>query len=136
MLEKNKMAISFDSKGSIESLLYNGKQFIGKKVPLFQIRLRKRGETVDVFSEMANTILKVEKADTIIFSFSDFIDYNLKATVKVTIAETITWKISIENNTDYIVEWVGLPEIVTTNDLIAQGGKARVLYGVNEGTII
>ena len=28
MLEKSKMAISFDTKGSIESLLYNGKQFI------------------------------------------------------------------------------------------------------------
>lgn len=136
MLEKSKMAISFDAKGSIESLLYNGKQFIGKKVPLFHIRLRKRGETVDVFSEMARTILKEEKADTISFSFSDFIDYNLKAVVKVAINETITWKISIENNTDYIVEWVGLPEIVTANDLIAQGGKARVLYGVNEGTII
>ena len=44
MSETSRIAISFDSKGSIESLIYKGKQFIGKKVSLFHLRLRKDQE--------------------------------------------------------------------------------------------
>ena len=124
-----------DEQGSIESLVYFGKEFIGKKLPLFHLRLRKREVEKDVYSADARIVQKKQVGDAFEISFSEFDGYDLKVTVTVSIADAITWKIALQNNTDYIIEWVGFPELAVPEDLIAQKGKARVLYGSNEGGI-
>ena len=132
---KNKFQIKFDEHGAIESLIYQNKQFIGKKVPLFHLRLRKRGESVDLYSTHAQKVEINEKKEGYDFHFSNFPDHNIKVYVHIALGENIQWNISLENNSEYIIEWVGFPELVVPDDLIGQKGKARVLYGSNEGLI-
>ena len=135
IVEKNGIKIQFDNKGSIESLLYREKEFIGKKLPLFHLRLRKNEKTADVYSIDASQIDIKMQEDELSFSFSSFNAYEMRVLVHATIKDNISWRISLENNTDYFVEWIGFPELATPEDLIAQKGKARVLYGSNEGGI-
>lgn len=133
---KNKnFEIEFNQQGSIKSLIYLGKQFVGKIIPLFHLRLRKQGEVADVYSVDAQQIKVEQKDEVVLLNFSNFTDFDLAVCVKAIIHEKICWRIAVENNTDFIVEWIGCPEIATPEDLIAQNGEARVLYGSNEGGI-
>lgn len=135
IIKKNGIKIQFDEKASIASLVYMGKEFIGKKLPLFHLRLRKNDKIADVYSVDANQIEMEKQGDKILFRFLSFGEYDLKVSVQAVIQENISWRISLENNTDYIIEWIGFPELATPEDLIAQKGKARILYGSNEGGI-
>ena len=135
IIEKNNVKIEFDEKGAIKSLVYREKEFVGKRIPLCHLRLRKNGEMADVYSSDANQIDLEQLLDGVKFSFSDFNRFDIKICVQVTVANNIIWKLSVENNSDYIIEWIGCPELATPEDLIMQNGKARVLYGSNEGGI-
>ena len=132
-IEKKDFKIEFDGQGSIESLVYLGKEFIGKKLPLFRLRLRKAGETLDLYSIDARQIQIEQNGEVVSLSYADFNGYALQVSVKAVVKENISWRIAVENNTEYIVEWIGCPELATPEDLICQNGKARVLYGSNEG---
>jgi hypothetical protein len=41
----------------------------------------------------------------------------------------------VENNTQYMLEWVHFPDLILVNDLVSNGGKARILWPLFEGEL-
>ena len=57
-----------------------------------------------------------------------YLEYNSSAFV--------SWSCEIENNTGNIIEWVGLPGLLTNDKLVGEGGSSLLFWPFGEGCII
>lgn len=131
-LNKNGYSIVLDEKGGIESLIFAEKQFVGKRFPLFNIRMRSGASVTYISSDDAGNIAceATEDGGKIEFTFD-----KVKFFVEFTVSEKIEWKFGIHNETGLIIEWIDCPQIAVPNDLVANGGSGRVLLDINEGLL-
>ena len=65
------------------------------------------------------------------FANADFV-----VTLSAEFGESINWRISVQNNTSYVIEWIDLPQIAVKNELPYKGGNKKLLWGFNEGAIV
>lgn len=110
MIRKNtdSFSLTLDEKGALISLVSRGKEFVGARLPLFEILLRDGGRTRHVESDSAESVCINEKNGvwTLEYTFKD----SLSVTVTIAFSEGIDWRISLENRTGYAVEWVNFPQ--------------------------
>ena len=135
--KNSKYRIAIDTTtGSICSIISGGKEFVGKRLPLFSFQLRKGGEAVEYTSDSAKKIELTESINCMKATFSGFENYELTFNVEAVFADRIEWHLSFENDTGRCVEWVNFPLIAVPNDLVRTGGSGRLLINSNEGLII
>ena len=73
IVENNGYSLKLDDKnGAIESLVCDGKEFIGEILPLFCFRLRKNGKITQLNSDMAGNVSFSESENSINIAYSDF----------------------------------------------------------------
>lgn len=135
--ENNKYCIALDEKnGSINSLVSNGKEFVGQKLPLFSFQMRKGKDTADYTSDCAEKVTVNKSGDSVSIEYSGFENLDLTFRVRAVFSDRIEWRLSFENNTGMCVEWVNFPLIAVPDDLVRTGGSGRLLIDSNEGLII
>ena len=136
----SKYSIAVDDKeGHILSLKKDGKEFVCKDtaLPLFNIRLRaEHGEQTEVSAYDAKSSHTVSDGNSHTIMYGEFGGVDLTVKVFVSFDEQIKWRIDIENNTALWLEWVDFPQLAVPNNLKANGGDSRILWGLNEGVII
>ncbi len=124
-----------DRSGRLVSLSDGRKEFVKKSLPLFGMALRERdGNETRLISDSAEH-LAAEKTDggfTLRFTMEE----NLTVTVRAETDDEIRWFYHISNRTDKAVEWIGCPGFCVPDDLTGNGGKAKILWGFNEGALI
>ena len=128
-----KYSIEIGEKGEFLSLVYEGKQFIKKPLPLFQFRLREGNYTQVKTSDEAEEI-KITRSDTKTHITYVFKDVTFYATLDF--KDRIEAALSFENNTGMYVEWVDFPQIAVPRDLVKDGGSGRLVLDVNEGLLL
>lgn len=134
-LIKDNYKIEIDeNRGSITSLNYCGKEYIGGEMPLFEIALRdKEGELTKCDTNEFLCVTKEENEDFLSIVFkSDRTTVRTKIEAK----ENLSFYISIDGISDKVTEWVKYPQIAVPDDFSDNGGSSKVLWGFNEGTLI
>lgn len=133
--KNQKYSINFNEKGDITSLLSNGKEFIGKVLPLFQFRMRK-GAKVSIYnSDMADNIVLKNESDKVNIEY-EYNDIAFSIIVEINLKDTIDFSFCFCNKSRMILEWIDLPYIAVPNDLVRNGGSGRILSDINEGLIV
>ena len=46
------------------------------------------------------------------------------------------WRINIKNESDMWIEWIDFPQITVPDDLVATGGKSKILWPAMEGVLV
>ncbi|MBR5473714.1 MAG: hypothetical protein IKU82_06985, partial [Clostridia bacterium] len=133
IFKSEKYIAQLDPKGAIVSLEGGNKQFVKKRLPLFQFKLRDGGKTQLLTSDDAKNVAFFKNDDAL------KIDYefeNIKFNVTLTFNNRIEATFSFENCTGFYVEWVDFVQIAVPNDLVSTGGSGRVVVDTNEGMLI
>ena len=124
-----------EKKGCVKSLVQGDKDYIFKENPLFVLRFRnKDGSFYDVDTYSMNLVSSLEKKDEAKILY-EAKDNSFSAELCITFRENMEWKINVKNNTDLVLENVDFALIVP-KDLVADGGKSKVLWGFNEGVLV
>ncbi len=115
--------------GCINSLSCFGKELTESKLPIFRVRLMDKDGNffcTDAF-EAKNCTIKDNGAEYSGFSVDIIVD--------IKIADSSELYISVENNTDMLIEWIDFP-VISLKPLVKNGGNATVLFPYNEGAIV
>lgn len=133
--KNDEMEFGFDEeKGQISKLNYLGKEFLFRPVSVFEIARRDENGTQQKTDAADFVLTHTESCDT---GFECVYENNeMKVKITADIENGINWKISAENNSDTVIEWVKFPQIVVPNDLKDNGGKSKILWGFNEGALV
>ena len=95
--KNQKYSINFNEKGDITSLLSNGKEFIGKILPLFQFRMRK-GAKVSIYnSDMADNIVLKNESDKVNIEY-EYNDIEFSIIVEINLKDTIDFSFFFSKN--------------------------------------
>lgn len=136
-----------DRTGALESFNNGKKEFIfngGGDRPLFTIRFRdNEGKPVDLTALDAQNIKTAidsgnrEVVGNLTFQTLGGYDIKVCASIICREGDPLTyWKLAVEHNTDFYIEWIHYPDVVVLNDLIGNGGDAKILWPVAEGAVI
>ncbi len=123
--------IVFDCEnGYISSLKLSGKEIAAGKKPIFTVCLRDNNAAKHSFTafDAKKCVVTDNTAE-----YSGF-DCDIKVRVTLSDKDFSEWSITVENNTDMLVEWVTFPEI-SLRPLVGNGGDAKVVCTYNEGAI-
>ncbi|MDG0808574.1 hypothetical protein [Cohnella rhizosphaerae] len=114
--------------------------------PIFTLRLRDdAGQALDVTALQAASVtleqasISADDGTQLRFKYTKLNNLDLDAVVEVDLPQDSNltdWRISFDNRTSYLVEWVDFPDVVVPNDLVAAGGTARILWPAHEGVLI
>lgn len=140
------IAIS-DSDGTLESFSNGKKDFIYNGVdhkPLFTIRFRNLdGDATDITAQdkCIFSIKKVMSQDEtqIVLTYECLAGLPIRIVVSITCLHESCfsdWKLTVEHDTEFYIEWIDFPHVVVPNDLIGAGGDSRLIWPVFEGVII
>lgn len=122
------------TEGNVESLQYEGKEYIGAKVPLFLIALRnENGSQERISTYDMKLISRSDDNDGFEATYSNGI---VNVTAKLKINEFLNFGIEISEFHDKAIEWVNYPQIAVPDDFADNGGTSKILWGYNEGTLI
>lgn len=133
LISNPKYKIEIGDKGEILSLNSLGKEFVGAVLPLFQLRLRKGGETELLYSSLADKTEQITEDGNPSFKYT-FGELEVVATISC--GARLEFGLKIINGTDKIVEWIDYPQIAVPNDLVRKDGSGRLVYDINEGLLI
>ena len=103
IFENQKYTVQLDDKGAIVSLISGGKQFLKKRLPLFDLQLRS-GESTQILNSDDAKDIDICKADDTITIKYDFDDLVVSTTL--VFGNRIEANFSFENHTGMYVEWV------------------------------
>lgn len=139
-IDQGNYSVRIDEKeGCIDSLRIEGKELIlnENKISVFDIQLRDDAGKISKVeaNDFSETNVKLDK-DYCEINFTDCKKRCLDVCVQVHFSRKISWRMEVKNNTNDVVEWVQFPQIIVPNDLIAKGGKSRLLWGFSEGVEI
>jgi len=135
-----------EKTGSIDSIKNTCKEFIcrtDKLHPLFKIRFRNgEGEYFDLSSLDAGEFFITQSTTNeseIILSYRKF--QNCKGQIDVSIKTDSDknlsfWRISVKNESNKWIDWIDFPQITVPNDLVATGGKSKILWPAMEGVLV
>ena len=111
----------------------------GKLRPLLEIKLLNgAGGGVYLDSNKANEFDVEHNGDIYTLNFINICD-GLSARVFMRCPENepfIYWSCEISNDTGMIIEWIGLPGIVTENELKGHGGDFELFWPFGEGCVV
>lgn len=124
------LTVDFQS-GSVVSMQYGGCELVAKKTPLFRLRLMDGDGNFYITDAFAATRCSCNGTEAVYAGFP----YDIKVTVRANGGRFADWSITINNNTDMLIEWVDFP-VVTLKPLVKNGGDASVLLPYNEGVIV
>ena len=139
---RNSTIILSEETGSILSYRIYGREFCaegGEKRPLFTVKLLDEGGNYIYHNSLeAQTITFSETENSYVIKFHRMAGLNLSAVVTVTMGpdEKCHWHISLDNNTDDIMEWVEFPQISVPDSLKGEGGDSELFWPVVEGMLI
>ena len=134
ILINDSIRICIEKEGYISSLQYKNKEYVGGKVPLFEIKyLNSAGDDIKINSEEC------------VFSSCEFdnnsllIVYKKEGTeirVSVSLTNRLSFGIEIGADDSLVPEWVNYPGICVPDVLRDNGGTSKILWGFNEGSLI
>lgn len=122
------------NEGFVESLKYEGKEYIGAKVPLFLVALRNEcgsEERINTFDMRLCEYTQRKNGFDAVYSDDIF-----NVTVRFEISDFLSWEIEISAIEDKAIEWVNYPQIAVPDDFADNNGSSKILWGYNEGTLI
>jgi len=131
--------------GAIKAIEKNGKNMIVQgngHQPLFDICFRdpaNQGKVVRTDSNQAGRCEIKQTINKITISYNEFKGLDLSAKVTVDLSKDsalMNWRISVDNQTPYLMDYIDFPNVVVPNDLIGQGGDARIFWPAQEGVVI
>lgn len=124
-----------EQTGKIISLTNGKKEFIKEQMPMVRMSLRDMsGTEFRINSDMADFVEIEEKAMECDIRYS--IGEEFEIFVKAEFSEEIKWFVNVINKTEKAIEWVSQPGFLVPKDMIADGGKSKILWGFNEGAVI
>ncbi len=130
---RNYKVVIDEERGCIASLIQNGKEYIKRRAPLFTVRfLKNDGEYQEISAFDMVFDIKENGQDGDILSYKA---EGLEVSVRVSADSGIKLYFSVRNFTDYAIESVDT-SILVPRDLVRNGGKSRIMWGFNEGTLI
>lgn len=137
ILTKNykSVELNFDElNGVLASLKYGAKEYVGAKIPIFEVAFRGKDtkQTVVNASEMKLTGCK-HSENKILCKYEGM---ETSVSVSITVGEPLTWGIDVSASENKAVEWVKYPQIAVPDDFADNGGSSKILWGFNEGTLI
>ncbi len=136
-----------DRSGALVSLTDGRRELLHRgptPIPLFSLRLRTPdGTPIDVTASDATTV-EIERRDgpdgvTVDLHYARLADQPLDVHVRVVAPRAghpTSWHLSLEHDTDDVVEWVRFPDLAVPDDLIGTGGEARLLWPAMEGVLV
>ena len=132
---KNNSSISVDfEKGSINSIKIFGNEISQGNVPMFTVGIRDDKGNLSTLSAFDSQKIDVnfhgDNADAV-YNLSNG---NIKVNIRLCGNYLAEWYISVENNTDDLIEWVKFPDI-SLKPLKKNGGEGEILCAYNEGAI-
>ncbi|MDI4644457.1 DUF6259 domain-containing protein [Cohnella hashimotonis] len=138
----NGSLLAFTDKRSGKNMIHGG----SAARPIFTLRLRDdAGQALDVTALQAASVTleptseAADGATQVRFIYTKLQNLDLDAVVEVDMphdSNLTDWRISFDNRTSYLVEWIDFPDVVVPNDLVAAGGTARILWPAHEGVLI
>lgn len=128
---KGEMQVDF-KKGAIESLLCAGVELVAERIPLFTVCLRDENGTETRLNCADAKDCCVTEDGAIYTGFSRDISVSVRIEK---FGDGIDWKISIDNRTADLVEWVDFPSLCL-QPLLKNGGIGTILYPYNEGALV
>jgi len=146
-ISNSRIRLHLNEYGSLVSISNGKREFIKRtedKSPLFTIRFRnEKGEHTDISSLMADGFSyrnhEGEGGKEIELSYSNFsiIELSVKVYIRLPDDEPFSyWKLSLENKSELYVDWIDFPAVTVPNDLVANGGKSRILWPGMEGCLV
>lgn len=134
--ENSNYSIEFDKEnGAITSLISKNKQFVGKRMPLFEVCLCDGNGRLRFTSDSAGRFSIKKVKDTLVLEYGNFESVDISVTVCAKLVDRIEWSVFYENKTGKAVEWISFPQIAVPNDLVKQGGSGRIALDINEGVV-
>ena len=138
---KNSTIILSDETGSVLSYKVYGQEMCtpgGEARSLFTIKLLDEvGNYIYHKSTEAESIKFSETENGCVIKFNKLANLDLSATATVKMEDDeCHWHITVDNNTDDIMEWIEFPEIRVHDSLKAEGGEYEIFWPVVEGIII
>ncbi|MBR2043047.1 MAG: hypothetical protein IJ946_01770, partial [Clostridia bacterium] len=129
----NKYSVTFSENGSITSLIYNNKEFVGTILPLFGFMLRK-GTVAERYTSNDGDAEIIKKDNCLSIDYT-FKKPSISFKVDIEFGDRIEFSLSFVNNTGMYVEWVDYPQLAFKDDLVKRGGSGKLLMNINEGAI-
>lgn len=121
------------SIAKITALEYKGVNILAAPAPLFSVALRARDGSQIRFDSDSATLIGIEPNGAT-YSCSAVADVDVTIFMDVC-GQQLNWRISVENRTDMLIEWVDFPNV----DLITlkkDGGIGEILFPYNEGVLV
>lgn len=156
-LKNKKVSLRFDEvSGCIDSLTDGKKEYVGEKVPVFKLGLMDQAgeqnqrsfegfklehceetEKLNTYSEKLYCDLELQHCEVQKTGFcAVYGDPTAEVTIWAELGENLQWRIKVERKDDLVTEWVDFPRIAVPDDLKDHNGKAKLLWGFNEGGIV
>ena len=135
ILNSDNVNLIFDAEGgSLKSLKYREKEYIGATVPLFLVALRD-SDGKQMRTSTFDMRLKEYKASENAISATYENDI-CSVKVSIQMGTQLSFGIEISKTGENTVEWVNYPQIAVPDDFRDNGGSSKILWGFNEGTLI
>lgn len=135
-LKKDSINLIFaESKGYISSLKYEDKEYIGVKLPIFEIAFRNIDGELEITDTKSFECISHKKNDSEISC--TYRNDETEVKISVSLNKNLKWNIRIKGIDEKAIEWVKYPQIAVPDDFLKDGkGKSKALWGFNEGTLI
>ena len=128
-----KMTLAMDfARGSLASLTLGGRELVSASLPIFRARLRD-GENAVVIDAFKARAVNVDGASATYADFADAPDVSV--TVTLSGDDRAVWRISVDNRSALVTEWVDFPTLAMPR-LANNDGLGTILYPMNEGALI
>ncbi len=142
LTSKNTIVTLSNLNGSIMSYKVNGREICaegGDMRPLFTLKLLDNdGNYIYYNSTEAETISIGELENEYVIRFNNIAQAGISARVNVSMDEKehCHWHITVDNNTENILEWIEFPQITIPDCLKDNGGDSELFWPVVEGISI
>ena len=132
---KNNSSITVDFEGGyIASIKLCNKEIIGGKAPLFTVGIRDSEGNLSLQTAFDAKNITVNTDGDCAKAVYDGFAEDIKVNIELCGTALAEWHVSVENNTDKLIEWIKVPDIAAL-PLKANGGEGRILSSYNEGAI-
>lgn len=138
-LKANKSEISFNEKGSLVSYKINTHEMLAdgaESRPIFTFRFRDdSGKSVDVTAFDFQDIRCDASQNEVTFQFtnSPVLPITVATCAGVNQDGHIEFTFSVDNQTEYYIEYIDYPEITVPNNFVSDGGTAKLFWPAMEG---